>query len=215
MIAPLQTALLAAGVLLVLLGAGFALWLLRRRNADVGPDGAEPQSDNSLQGPPRSEAVDAVTVTLLPKRLSLGLLNATLNYQLELANAGTGHLVGLRISLDLASAGSGMQDGVEALRGPDLKRAEVHALAHLGPGEVGEVAGQVQLPIIEAETLAQDDAVLLLPLVRLRVVGAGTPVRRFAFVIGLPSGREEGLLRPIRLDAGPKIYTDLAARPIG
>ena len=191
-----------------------ATWMLRRR-AGKGrrSDAAEPSTIDMANIPLPADEADVVAVRLMPLKLTVGTADVTLDYRLQVINTGTGHLLGLRLALDLHSAGPG-DDPRRALLGPDLGRAVRATIHQIDPRQYEEVSGRTALSLAEARSIASDDARQILPLVRLRIVGAGTPVRRFAFAVGKPSGGQEGLLLPIALDDGPKIHSPLAARQI-
>ena len=90
-----DTAVLAAGAAIVLLTllAGFFLLRRGRREEEAHPE------DGRFEGPAQllhqDNEPDALSVALVPGRLTVGMLNATLAYRLEIANHGSQHIVGL------------------------------------------------------------------------------------------------------------------------
>lgn len=205
---------MAAGLLVI---AVTGLLLVKRRRRAMREAEAEnvPAAVHRENIPLPAEDADFLQARLDPVRLTLGNDRIVLQFRLTLANTGPGHLVGLRTRLDLTSASSGQEESAAVQQGPDKARADEAVVHSIAPGKEAEVEGSVSLGLEDIHAIAQDDVQLLLPLARLRVVGAGTPVRRFAFVIGHPSAKSGGLLRPIRTDEGPRVVTELAARVIG
>ena len=211
---PVQTAAIAALLVAILLVA--ALWFRRRRLAEeVAGDAEQDDEETEPEGialPVQDNVPETLHIEASAQRLAVGMRNVTLDYRLTLHNRGPGHLVGLRIAVDIAAATAGDRSGSEILNGPDMKLAAFQTIARIDPGECSDVSGQVMMPLDLEGIDPSGKFVLLLPLLRLRVVGAGTPPRRFAFVIGLPPDGPSSKLRPIRLDQGPKIYSALAAK---
>ena len=209
-------ATIAAAAIAILCAAALALWLWhqhRRARARQAP--AQPYTVDMADIPLPADEAQVVAVTLVPGRLTIGTDRVTLDYRLHVINTGTGHLLGLRLGLDLHASGTGDEADRQAMMGPDLGRAARHTIARIDPRSHADVAGQVSLDLAQARSLARAGEQHLLPLVRLRIVGAGTPVRRFAFAVGLPPGDQEAAPRPVSLHAGPKILAPLSARQIG
>lgn len=155
----------------------------------------------------------AVFMALDPARLSIGLVNATLAWRLRIKNAGTSHLVSLRITSDVTFAHASLAEQ-DQLRGPDLLSARPQKVHRLDPGTETAIAGEWQIPLEQIRMIEQDNMRLLLLLGRVRIVGAGIAPLRRAFVIGLPADGESERLQPIRVDDGPKVIERLAARLI-
>lgn len=151
---------------------------------------------------------------LAPLRLSIGLTKVIINWQLDLRNSGDTPLLALRIWSDLVSAHGSVANS-EQLRGPDIDNARLQQLRMIGPGEEERLTGEWHLPLTEVKPVqGTTTAVLLLPLARIRIVCAGLAPQRAAFLIAEPPQGSDRL-RPLRLDAGPRMVTALAARQVG
>ena len=209
-----NTAVFAVAAAIVLCSLLAAFFLLRRRGAGAE---AHPE-DGRFEGPAQFLEQDnegeALSVSLVPGRLTIGMVNATLAYRLEIANRGRQHIVGLRLSADMVSPrSSGEEDGLRHLAmGPDMGRAALQTFTQIDPGTTVSAESSVELPLGMVDEIREGGAPVLLPFVRMRAVGAGTPPRRFSFAVGLPAGEEGGRLMPIRLDEGPRVLRHLSAR---
>lgn len=218
----------ALGVLVLLFGL-LRMVRGRRSTADAGEgweaeeqfvsedeDAADRSADNALPVPkrgngPSSDSDEQLEIVLEPRKLSIGLVNATLSYRLMLTNRREAPMVALRITSDILSAHAS-RPTEEYLRGPDIYRAMVQKVPRLDPEESASLPGELVLPLGEVQPLAQGESYAMLPLVRLRVVGAGTPPVIRTALVGRPPEEEGGRLKLFPLDAGPKVYTDIAAR---
>jgi hypothetical protein len=168
---------------------------------------------------PQADAVAAETpaqphplhITIELKKLTLTLMNATLGYRLTLTNAGADPLEEIAVAADLIGAHRSLPREAQ-LAGPDTELPLRHTLTGLAPGETGEVAGELRLPLNQVRAIAQGSARLFVPLARFRIGGAGAEPRCFTLVAGEPSSSGNGSVQPVRLDFGPRIYDGLAGR---
>lgn len=158
---------------------------------------------------PTPQFGEPLQVSLEPLRLSLTLMNAALSWRLEVANRGSGPLIGLTIGADMISAHASMSRE-EQLSGPGSGTLPVQRIEKLEPGESRTVEGEFRVPFGQIVPIRQGNVALLLPLARFRVEAEGArPVVR-TFVVGQP-GNGSGL-HPFRLDQGPRVYPKLAQR---
>jgi hypothetical protein len=171
----------------------------------------EQQAEQAAQD--RPPGAGALGLTLFPTRLSIGPTRVVLNWRLELANTGSGHIVSLRVFSDMVSAHSSLP-AQEQLGGPDMEDARLHRLAMLAPGTTQSLAGEWQMP--RDAVLPVDNApdALILPLARFRLIGAGIVPMRKAFVIGNPPAPGEEKLRALHLGGSLQVHIRLAARAV-
>jgi hypothetical protein len=189
---------------------------LERPRVDSSPFAApEPLSESLVPiapSPPRQPAItpaEPLQVALEPLRLSLTLMNATLDYRLEVANHGSSPITGLKIGADMISAHASMSRE-EQLAGPGQGAMPSQTIERLEPGERKVISGAFRVPFSQIVPIRQGKTALLLPLARFRVEAEGArPVVR-TFVVGQPG--EGSALQPFRLDLGPRIYPHLAQR---
>ncbi|MBO9519800.1 MAG: hypothetical protein J7493_17210 [Porphyrobacter sp.] len=189
---------------------------LERPKVDVPPAPVPQPLPESLvpiaPAPPQQPATmsaEPLQVTLEPLRLSLTLMNATLDYRLEVSNRGSSPITGLTIGADMISAHASMSRE-EQLAGPGRSATAPQSIERLEPGESKVISGAFRVPFSQIVPIRQGSTALLLPLARFRVEAEGSePVVR-TFVVGQPG--EGSALQPFRLDLGPRIYPHLAQR---
>lgn len=199
-------ALGGAGLLALLAGA-FFLWR-RRRSAAPPPEIERPvvASAAAATGPAdlqlRAEAI----------RLTRSLVNATLQYRVTLINRSTAALSGVAVGADLVSAHGGVpvEQQVASAAQPLEKR---HTFDRIAPGQSVRYEGNLQIPLAQAKIIRQGSAALFVPLLRVRIDGAGSEpvVRTFVVGQGVPDG---GRVMPFRIDEGPRSYAPVAARAL-
>lgn len=218
------------GAALVMGGIGAALLWRRRTGAATEVVPEQGQSDSAQMPPllldepasagpvtvmpPESASTEPeqISVALEPLRFSVSLVNATLLYRLRLTNLGA-HAIGpVAIAADMIGAHASLSD--DSQLGRDGAGFELrHELAALGPGESAELQGELRLPLADVNPIRNGIATLIVPLVRMRVEGPGIMLNR-AVVVGESPVVAGGLLRPFRLDTGPKIFPAVSQRDI-
>ncbi|MFA6219389.1 MAG: hypothetical protein WC692_06385 [Erythrobacter sp.] len=193
------------GALVVAIG-GLLYW--RRRRASAPPPAIERPVVGSAQVP----AAEALTIRCEVEKLTRSAVFATLKYRFTLINRTDAPLGDVAIGLDLVSAHAGapMEEQVAT---PGTPLDTRHRLARIAPHQTVAVEGQVQLPLAGAQVILQGRHPLLVPLLRLRVDGAGEGALVKTFVVGqgLPGG---GRVQPFRLDEAPRSYASLAHREL-
>jgi len=177
------------------------------------PAAPTPAPEPEPESRPESEPAEAhpLHIAIELRKLSLTLMNATLGYRLTLTNAGAEPLRDLAIAADLIGAHGSLPREAQ-LAGPVTELPIHHRLAGLAPGESGDVAGELRVPLSELRTIAQGRAQLFVPLARFRIASDGQEPRCFTLVAGQPSPSGNGAIQPVRLDHGPRIYDGLAGR---
>jgi LPXTG-motif cell wall-anchored protein len=146
------------------------------------------------------------------KAVRLSLVYATVQYELELANAGTSDLAQLQIRADLMSAHSSLGTHEQLAPAPETLEVK-HTLPDLAPGESQTLKGEVRVPLNQIRPLVKGNAQFLVPLVRFCILAPdGSGVRR-VYTVG-PSDAGSGTIASVRLDAGPRNLRELDAREI-
>ncbi len=149
---------------------------------------------------------------LSAEKLTRSAMFATLKYRLTLINRTDSALNDVTIGVDLVSAHSGtpMENQVAT---PATILEPRHTLARIAPRQTVAVEGQVQLPLSAAQVIMQGRHPLLVPLMRVRVDGAGEDALVKTFVVGQgqPDG---GRVQPFRLDEPPRSYAPIAQREL-
>ncbi len=213
---------------LVPVGLGFiglGVFLFRRRRpqpvhqeealADAESPMVLPELDDLSSAPapaPAPAEPDWLALEMEPVRFSVSLVNATLQYRLRLTNL-LGHDVGpLAIAADMIGAHASLPE--DSQLGRDGAGLELrHELALLGAGQTSELKGELRLPLAAVTPIRSGAATLIVPLVRLRVEAPGLTLAR-AVVVGESPAAPGGLLRPFRLDTGPRIFGEVSQRGI-
>ena len=177
----------------------------------------ETPEDTNARLPEDAEVEDGnaqLRFALETSDLSLTLVNATLSYRLTLTNICRRSIHDLTIDGDMVSAHSSLPQE-QQLAGPLQELPRLHDVKALLPGQSLILSGKLRLPISAIHPIRRDQAVLFVPLARLRMNGAGMDevVLETTLIGQRPAGTGAGL-RPFRLDLGPRIYTDLGQRPL-
>ena len=218
----------------VLAGAGVGALLLRRRAAppEMPDDTAVPLDAQVTPGPgslqplptqaPAPELVEAATAALFdltlvdsalePIRLSVSLVNATLQYRLRLDNRSTASVGPIALAVDMISAHASLSEDSQLARDGTMIELR-HELPALAPGENAEAIGELRLPLAAVTPIRSGNAMLLVPLVRVRIAAGNVELSR-AMVVGEPPLQPGGPLRPFRLDQGPRVFTTVIQRPL-
>lgn len=222
----------ALGVLAAVLALLAGLWLLlKRRPAPeeaLEPEEVAPQPADSSPPPPAPPpsapapalpvptfAQSAIALDFLPRRMAATLVNAALDYEVTVTNTGAetvelialaGDMLGAHASLKAEDVGAG--DSLPVL----------HRVPRLAAGETARLAGTIRLPLGQIVPISHGNAQLFVALVRLALKAEGHGGEALAltdtFVVGEPPQVPGGGLKPFRLDLGPRIYAELAARKV-
>lgn len=146
------------------------------------------------------------------KTVRLSLVYATVQYELELANAGTSDWPAMQVRADLTSAHASLRTHDQLAPAPERLELK-HTLAALAAGETQSLTGEVRVPLHEVQPLIKGTARFMVPLVRFCIIAPdGSGVRR-VFTLG-PRDPESGTISSVRLDAGPRNLRELDAREI-
>lgn len=201
-------AILAAA--LAAIGAGLFFW--KRRQTSAPAPQIERPVVASVPKANAATAADALTVRLTAEKLTRSAMFATLKYRLTLVNRTDAALSDVTVGVDLvsASAASPMEQQVATA---ETSLEPKHTLARIAPRQNVAVEGQVQLPLSTAQVIMQGRHPLLVPLLRVRVdgAGAGALVKTFVVGQGQPDG---GRVQPFRLDEPPRSYAPIAQREL-
>ena len=218
----------------VLVGAGVGGLLLRRRAApqDMPDEAPVPSAAKVTPVPdslrplptaaPAPELAEAATAALFdltlvdialePIRLSVSLVNASLQYRLRLDNRSSASVGPIALAVDMISAHASLSEDSQLARDGTMIELR-HELPALAPGENIEAMGELRLPLAAVTPIRSGNAMLLVPLVRVRIAAGHVELSR-AMVVGEPPLQPGGPLRPFRLDQGPRVFTTVIQRPL-
>jgi hypothetical protein len=146
------------------------------------------------------------------RHLSRAMVNATLAYRLTVTNHADEPLGALRVAGDIISAHASLS-AHDQLAPADEALATIHQLPALAPGDTQTLSGELRLPIASILPIRSGSARVFVPLARFRIDDGNEVVTRI-FVIGQPSDRPGGALRPFLLDRGPGVDRELAQREL-
>jgi hypothetical protein len=220
--------------------ASIGLWLVlrrrtraRQRDAEVPVPPPAPARPSPVPAPPppvRTPAPPAppvpappvlpssglppltgLNLNIVPERLSLSLMNAALTCRLTVVNERAEPLEGFTMVADLTGAHGGVSTE-EQLGGPAADAREVINLPQLAPAEEYSTLVDLRLPLSAVPAIRQGQAALFVPLLRLALSASGHGRRTATVLVGPPG--QNGQVQPVRLDAGPRVLTPLAARAL-
>lgn len=193
--------------LLALLAGGFFLWQ-RRRAVAPPPEIERPVVANAATP---VEAAD-LQVRAEAIKLTRSIVNATLQYRVTLINRSSAALTGVAVGADLVSAHGAVPVEQQVASAAQVLEKR-HTFERIAPGQSVRYEGNLQIPLTQAKIIRQGNAALFVPLLRVRVDGAGNEpvVRTFVVGQGVPDG---GRVTPFRIDEGPRSYSPVAARAL-
>lgn len=211
---------IAVALALILAAGAWLLW--RRQNTGapsvqvqppVLPITATPKPLPAARKPDAPRPVASpIALDLVAIRMSASLVNATLSYRLIITCADTIESLVVRGDMTSAHASRPTEDQLGLGDAPILHRTD-----RANKDEAVELKGEIRLPLAAITPINHGTAALFVPLVRLEVHGtcAGQPFTlRTAYVIGVDDRAPDERLRPFRLDAGPRVYSELGRRAL-
>ena len=200
--------------LLAALGALFFFWRRSRTNAEP-PKIERPTVVRREETPAAPVAVGAdrgVRISADAIKLTRSFANATLDYRVTLINRTTAALSGVSLAADMVSAhGDLPMEQQVATANQALEQR--HMFDRIAPGQSVRYEGKIILPLGQARVIRQGQLALLVPLLRLKLEGAGDEAIIRTFVVGQGTG-DGGRVAPFRLDEGPRTWSPIAARAL-
>ena len=220
---------------IVLVFAG--LWALRRRRGDVFEPVREPEPIEQVPVEPEPIASPAVvaapvvaapaapqfierpapaaprarlTVEMRPLRAGVNLLSAVADCELVVTNTGDAPAEGIRTQVTLLTAHAGLDTDLAALTAAPIGRPSTPPFA-LAPGETRTVKAIAATPRDAIRTMTAANRPMFVPIVSVNVLYPDGQTTR-AWAIGIERV-DSAKLAPFWLDAAPKMYVDIGARP--
>jgi hypothetical protein len=150
-----------------------------------------------------------IELRLVPQKLLLSLVYATLSYKLEIDSPGQDEVGPMRISADMTSADASLS-AAEQLSFNGDGAGEVYEVGAIAPGETVSLKGQLRLPLSEIRQLGLARLQMFVPLVRFLIEPKAESAQEMrVFTLGQSPERPGGRMMPVRLDLGPRQITDL------
>ena len=200
--------------LLTALGALFFFWRRSRTNAEP-PRIERPTVVRREETPaaPAAAGTDrGVRISADAIKLTRSFANATLDYRVTLINRTTAALSGVSLAADMVSA-HGDLPMEQQVATADQALEQRHVFGRIAPGQSVRYEGKIILPLGQARVIRQGQLALLVPLLRLKLEGAGDEAIIRTFVVGQGTG-DGGRVAPFRLDEGPRTWSPIAARAL-
>lgn len=181
------------------------------------PAGQEPQPGPAPapEGPAARPATGEgpLRLVLEARQLGISLAAATLSWRLTLTNSGDAPLYDIAIDGDMISAHASIpqEDQVASI---DSKLPEYQRIDWLAAGETTVIEGEFRLPFPAIRPIRQGDAMLFVPLARIRAEtdsGSIGPVLQ-TVLVGQPPGNGGNGLQPFLLNLGPRVYREVTQR---
>jgi hypothetical protein len=200
--------------------AGGAAQRDRHRDAARGKAGAAavpaaaPAPD--IVAAPAAQSGDGIEVTFLPDYAAATFTRVAMRYVLAVRNTGPEMVehVSIRVAMIPASA---EQDGEVAAFIANDGGEEAHRIETIAAGETIEIEGDMALPLSEARPVRYGQRLLFVPVAAFAVAfvrDGRTCALPLAYMVGVDSGGSQGKMGPLRLDLGPKTYSQVGQRPL-
>lgn len=140
-------------------------------------------------------------------------MNATLSYRIELMNLNNRPVSEISVKADMVTA-HGQAPVSEQVADDTTEMPESAFVASIKERETHEVKGTFSLPVGSIRPIAQRNAKLYVPLLRLRVDAVGADPIICTFVVGVKPPERGAKLQPFRLDEMAQTYRQIGLRLI-
>lgn len=175
--------------------------------ADRAPDiGASP-----AQQPPRL-LLDFTTLGV-----DVTLVNAVARYHLGVTNMSQITVSDVVLHGAVVQARRGMPPTIDPMQGDSLLPL-LQKIADIAPDGTQRCEGQIRLPLQQIEPIEMQGRLLFVPVVHIWIGYSGPDGTRYAvtqsFVLGEESSPPGPRVGPLRLDLGPRRFTEVGQRPL-
>lgn len=198
--------------------------------APARPVAAEPSKPPAPapQAPPEPvpETSSAAASVAQPPRLLLDfttlgvdvtLVNAIARYHLGITNMSDITVSEVALHGAVVQARRGMPPTIDPLRG-DVLLPKLQTLEDIAADATRRCEGQIRLPLEQIEPIEMQGRLLFVPVVHIWIGYTGPDGTRYAvtqsFVIGEESSPPGPRVGPLRLDLGPRRFTEVGQRPL-
>lgn len=145
------------------------------------------------------------------------LVNAIARYHLAITNMADIPVSQVALHGTVVQARRGMPPTVDPLQGDSLLPLLQH-LGDIAPDTSQRCEGQMRLPLDQIEPIEMQGRLLFVPMVHIWIGYSGPDGTRYAvtqsFVIGEESEPPGPRVGPLRLDLGPRRFTQVGQRPL-
>jgi hypothetical protein len=174
------------------------------------PVAAAPAAPKFLERPVPVAPRARLGVEMRPRRAGLNLLSAVAECELVITNTGDAPAEGIRTQVSLLTAHTGLDADLAALTAAPIGRPSTPPFA-LAPGESRTVKAIAATPRDAIQTMTAANRPMFVPVVAVNLLYPDGQTTR-AWAIGIERV-DSAKLAPFWLDAAPKMYADIGARP--
>lgn len=145
------------------------------------------------------------------------LVNAVARYHLGITNMADIVVSDVVLHGAVVQARRGMPPTVDPMRGDSLLPL-LQKVADIAPDGTQRCEGQIRLPLEQIEPIEMQGRLLFVPVVHIWIGYSGPDGTRYAvtqsFVLGEESSPPGPRVGPLRLDLGPRRFTEVGQRPL-
>ncbi|TXC71466.1 hypothetical protein FSB78_11320 [Sphingomonas ginsenosidivorax] len=174
------------------------------------PVATAPAAPKFLERPVPAAPRARLGVEMRPRRAGLNLLSAVAECELVITNTGDAPAEGIRTQVSLLTAHTGLDADLAALTAAPIGRPSTPPFA-LAPGESRTVKAIAATPRDAIQTMTAANRPMFVPVVAVNLLYPDGQTTR-AWAIGIERV-DSAKLAPFWLDAAPKMYADIGARP--
>lgn len=163
------------------------------------------------QGPPR------LLLDFSALGVDVTLINAIARYHLGITNMADIPVSDVALHGTVVQARREMPPTIDPMRGDSLLPL-LQAVPDIAPDQTRRCEGQIRLPLSQIEPIEMQGRMLFVPVVHIWIGYTGPDGTRYAvtqsFVLGEESSPPGPRVGPLRLDLGPRRFTDVGQRPL-
>lgn len=145
------------------------------------------------------------------------LVNAIARYHLGITNMSEITVSDVALHGAVVQARRGMPPTIDPMRGDSLLPL-LQQVADISPDGTQRCEGQIRLPLEQIEPIEMQGRLLFVPVVHIWIGYSGPDGTRYAvtqsFVLGEESSPPGPRVGPLRLDLGPRRFTEVGQRPL-
>ncbi len=171
---------------------------------------AAPAAPKFLERPVPAAPRARLGVEMRPLRAGLNLLSAVADCEFVVTNTGDASAEGIRLQVTLLTAHGALDTDLAALTAAPIGRPSTPPFA-LAPGETRTVKAIAATPRDAIQTMTAANRPMFVPVVSVNILYPDGQTTR-AWAIGIERV-DSAKLAPFWLDAAPKMYADIGARP--
>ncbi|MDM7956728.1 hypothetical protein [Blastomonas sp.] len=176
------------------------------------PQPAAPQAAASAGPQPPRLLLDFTTLGV-----DVTLVNAIARYHLGITNMAEIAVSDVVLHGAVVQARRGMPPTIDPMQG-DTLLPMLQKLEDIAPDGTRRCEGQIRLPLEQIEPIEMQGRLLFVPVVHIWIGYSGPDGTRYAvtqsFVLGEESSPPGARVGPLRLDLGPRRFTEVGQRPL-